>query len=69
MIMAEDYRVLWGVPSGSQKTNFTYAYILNLAEPNKVLVFTKKSVYLFLGDSDAETDFICIVIEVMWVGE
>ena len=47
----------------------TYAYILNLAEPNKVLVFTKKSVYLFLGDSDAETDFICIVIEVMWVGE
>lgn len=53
----EDCLFLWSEPSGSQKTNFIYAYVLRLAVPNKVLLFTEKSVYLFWYDSDTNKDW------------
>lgn len=68
MVRSEGCRVLPGAVSGSQKTNFIYAYILNLAGP-KFQYLQRKSVYFF-DVTQIETNFICIVIfKVMWVGE
>lgn len=50
IVRSTNFLVLWAVPSGLSKANFIYAFILNLAAPNKARYL--QEVYFFWCDSD-----------------
>ena len=53
IVRSTNFLVLWAVPSGLSKANFIYAFILNLAAPNKARYL--QEVYFFWCDSDTNS--------------